>query len=151
MIKQLLCTQQRVAFHSYPSRPVAQTAEPPSPSLLSQRPPPITHRQGRGALVLHGDHQVVEALTLAVGWGGASGDLATDAVHAEGHVLIAPGDIVGQDAVDPDVTVGGSHLDHSSAPAHVLGGKQESGHSRFKAFGAQSSSCSCSGAQDLDL
>lgn len=64
---------------------------------------------------------MVEALTLAVGWGGASGDLATDAVHAEGHVLIAPGDIVGQDAVDPDVTVGGSHLDHSSAPAHILG------------------------------
>ena len=32
-----------------------------------------------------------------------------------------------------------SHLDHSSAPAHVLGGKQESGHSGFKAFGAQSS------------
>ena len=78
---------------------------------------------------------MVEALTLAVGWGGASGDLATDAVHAEGHVLIAPGDIVGQDAVDPDVTVGGSHLDHSSAPTHVLGGKQESGHSRFKALG----------------
>lgn len=88
---------------------------------------PVTHRQGRGALVLHGDHQVVEALVLAVGWGGPRGDLATDAVHAEGHVVVARGDVVGQNAVDPDVTISSSHLDHGGTPAHVLGREQETG------------------------
>lgn len=43
----------------------------------------------------------------------------------EGHVLVAFSDIIGQDAVDPDVTVSGSHLDHSSAPTHILRGKEE--------------------------
>lgn len=89
----------------------------------------IAHRERGGALVFHSDHQVVEALPLAVGWSGPCGDLTTDAVHAEGHVFVALSDVVGQDTVDANVTVGGSHLDHSGTPTHVLGKKQESGHS----------------------
>lgn len=91
----------------------------------------IAHRQRGGALIFHSDHQVVEALPLTVGWSGPRGDLTADAVHAEGHVLVALSDVVGQDTVDANVTVSGSHLDHSGTPAHVLGEKQESGHSGF--------------------
>lgn len=116
-------THRRMAFDSHPSCPHHTKGRADPPQALSPHGRPITHRQSRGALVLHGDHQVVEALALSVGWGRPRGDLATDAVHAEGHVLVAPSDVVGQDAVDPDVTVGGSHLDHSGTPAHVLGGR----------------------------
>lgn len=114
--------------------------------LLTQRPLPeatlIAHRQGGGALILHGDHQVVEALALTVRWGRTCGDLATETVHAEGHVLIAFSDVVGQDTVDPDVLVSGSHLDHSGTPTHVLGGEQERSYFGLKASGAKSSTCS---------
>lgn len=80
----------------------------------------MAHRQGGGALVLHGDHEAVEALALAVGRGGPGGDLAGDAVHAEGQVLVPTGDVVGQDAVEADVPVGGTHLGHRRATADVL-------------------------------
>lgn len=83
----------------------------------------MAHRQGGVALVLDGDHQAVEALPLAVGRGGPGGDLAGDAVHAEGQVLVPAGDVVGEDAVEADVPVGGTYLGHRRAATDVLQGE----------------------------
>lgn len=95
--------------------PKAQPAGPKTRVL-------VAHRQGWVALVLHGDQQAVGALPLAVGRRGPRGDLAGDAVHAEGEVLVPAGDVVGQDAVEAGIPVGGTHLDHRRAPADVLQG-----------------------------
>lgn len=85
----------------------------------------MAHRQGGGALVLHGDHEAVEALALAVRRGGPGGDLAGDTVHAERQVLIPTGDVVGEDTVEADVPVSGAHLGHRRATADVLQGEQQ--------------------------
>lgn len=83
----------------------------------------VAHRQGGVALILDSDHQAVEALPLAVRWRGPGGDLASDAVHAEGQVLIPVGDVVGEDAVETDIPVSGAYLGHRRATANILQGE----------------------------
>lgn len=68
---------------------------------------------------------MVEILALPVRWGRPCGNLSADPVHAESHILVALSDVIGQDTVDPNVTVGGSHLDHRGASTHILVGEQK--------------------------